>query len=726
MLFGPRRVARVLFPLPLPEPFDYAVPDGVEARVGDHVTAPLSGRIARGVVWDLAEDDGARDLKALEDVLTAPPLPEVSRRFVDWVARYTVQPPGNVLRLALAGSSLWKPPSEETVFTPAPGETARITPGRRAVIEAAKAHPDGLSAKALADVAGVSEAVVRGLAKVGGLTPLRRPVPDPFGTPDPNRPGPDLAPAQAEAAAGLAQLLDQGGAQIALIDGVTGSGKTEVYLEAVAHLLRSEPDAQALVLLPEIALTQDIMARFEARFGAPPAQWHHEVGVGPKRRSWGGVAEGRARIVVGARSALFLPYSNLRLIVVDEEHDASFKQDEGAIYQARDMAVVRARLGGAVAALASATPSLESLVNAQRGRYAHLVLPARAGAATLPDVHLIDVRANRPGRDRWLTPPLVQAVTDTRARGEQTLLYLNRRGYAPLVVCRACGERMKAPDTDSWLVEHRYTGRLVCHLTGYSIPKPEKCPHCGEVDSLHPVGPGVERLEEETRALFPDARIQVFSSDTARDPAGVRGVVEAMAAGDIDILIGTQIAAKGHNFPGLTLVGVVDADLGLRGGDLRAAERTYQTLVQVSGRAGRADRPGRALVQTVMPEHEALQALAAGDRNRFLAVEIEERRMLGLPPFGRLAAFLVTARDEDRVAHLAKDIAKVAPRYDGVDVMGPAEPPVAVVRGWWRRRFLVRADLNVDLSAFMADWRAAAPNPSWARVHVDLDPYAAG
>ncbi|MFN5619426.1 MAG: primosomal protein N', partial [Brevundimonas sp.] len=447
-------------------------------------------------------------------------------------------------------------------------------------------------------------------------------------------------PDQVAAAAAMADGVASRAFAPFLLDGVTGSGKTEAYLEAVARTLAAEPDAQILILLPEIALTQALIERIAARFGATPAEWHSGVSPPSRRKVWEAVIAGRCNLVVGARSALFLPFANLRLILVDEEHDASFKQDEGLVYHGRDLAVVRARIEGAAVVLASATPSLETLWNARQGRYRWLRLGARHGTAVLPDVALVDLRETPPERDQWLSPPLRKAMAETLARGEQALLFLNRRGYAPVVLCRACGHRLTAPDTDSWLVEHRYTGRLVCHLTGFSMPKPRTCPACGAEDSLVPVGPGVERVEEEVRSLFPEARTAIFSSDTAPDGRTARALIEAMAAGEIDILVAPQAAAKGHNFPGLTLVGVVDADLGLRGGDLRAAERTFQLLTQATGRAGRADRPGRALLQTWTPEHPVLQALAAGDRDAFVEAEMAEREIAVLPPFGRLVCHL--------------------------------------------------------------------------------------
>jgi primosomal protein N' (replication factor Y) len=519
-------------------------------------------------------------------------------------------------------------------------------------------------------------------------------------------------------------MIEEDGFAVALLDGVTGSGKTEVYLEAAAHALARDPQAQVLILLPEIALTQAVIDRVAARFGARPGEWHSDVAPPARRRVWEAVAAGRCRIVVGARSALFLPFSRLKLIVVDEEHDGSFKQEEGFIYHARDLAVARGKLEQAAVVLASATPSLETLRNAETGRYLWLRLAARHGAARLPEIQLVDLRETPPETGRWLSPPLVQAMAETLARGEQVLLFLNRRGYAPLVLCKACGERLTAPDTDSWLVEHRYSGRLVCHLTGFSMPKPERCPHCAAQASLVSIGPGVERVEEEARQLFPQARIAVFSSDTLIDAREARRLVAAMAAGEIDILVATQAAAKGHNFPRLTLVGVVDADLGLRGGDLRAAERTFQLLAQATGRAGRRERPGRALLQTYAPEHAVMQALKAQDRDAFVAAEMDERLLAGLPPFGRLAAVIASGPDATQLEAFIQGMAKVAPNTPGVEVYGPADAPLALVRGRRRKRFLVRADRGVDLSAYMAAWRARVKPPNAIRLAIDIDPYS--
>jgi primosomal protein N' (replication factor Y) len=711
--------ASILFPLPLPEAFDYLVPEGLELGLGDHVLAPLGQRMVHGVVWALKPGAGERALKAVEAPMGGAPLPAGTREFVDWVARYLVQPPGVILRSVLRSTEALKPSPTETFYCVSGAEPPRMTAAREAVLDAALALGEA-SAADIAREAGVGAGVVKGLATAGALTAVMRPIDPPYGIPDPEAEGLSLTMLQAEAGGVLRRLVRAGGFQAALLDGVTGSGKTEVYFEAIAEVLRRDPEGQILIMLPEIALTAAVLSRFEARFGCAPAIWHSAAGPKVRRRCWREVAEGRARIVVGARSALFLPFTNLKLIIVDEEHDPTYKQDEGLPYQGRDLAVLRAKIEGAMIVLASATPSLESLTNAQAGRYVHVRLPARPGSAVLPQVDTIDLRDTPPETGRWISPPLIAAMVETLQAGEQVLLYLNRRGYAPLVLCRACGHRMTSPDTQSYLVEHRYTGRLVCHVTGFSMPRPKFCPECKAEDSLTSVGPGVERVAEEAKHLFPDARIEIYSSDSASGA----DLVDRMERGEIDILVGTQIAAKGHNFPNLTLVGVIDADLGLAGGDPRAGERTFQTLVQVAGRAGRAERPGRALLQTHQPEHEAIQALIAGDRDAFLETEMMAREALGLPPFGRMAAISFQARDVQAVEAAAGRYAAAAPLTDGVEIWGPAEPPRALVRGWHRRRILVRADKTIDISAYLRAWKMRVKIPPSIRVTIDVDPYS--
>ncbi|MDH4385408.1 MAG: primosomal protein N' [Caulobacter sp.] len=716
------RIASVLLPMPLPEAFDYAEPDGMALQVGDQVAVPLGPRRIRGVVTALREGAGGnRPLKPVEQRLEDPPLPASTLAFVEWAARYAGDSPGQPLAMALRGLRAPRPRPERVVVATG-SAPARATPARSRVLEIAARQ--ALAAPRLAEAAAVSGGVIKGLLDEGCLAIEERHAIRLAQVLDTGPRADLLNPGQAAAAAALGERLKSGGFCATLLDGVTGSGKTEVYLELAAQALAADPEAQVLILLPEIALTQAVIARVTARFGAAPGEWHSAVPPPRRRTLWEDVAEGRTRIVVGARSALFLPFRSLALIVVDEEHDASYKQEEGFIYQGRDLAVARAHIEGCSIVLASATPSLETLWNAQQGRYGWLRLSARHGVATLPDVELIDLRQTPPERDHWLSPPLRAAMAETLLRGEQVLLFLNRRGYAPVVLCRACGERLTAPDTDSWLVEHRYTGRLVCHLTGFSMPKPDRCPHCGARDSLVSIGPGVERVEEEARALFPEARTAIFSSDTMMSGEAARALVAQMEQGEIDILVATQAAAKGHNFPGLTLVGVVDADLGLRGGDLRAGERTFQLLAQASGRAGRADRPGRALLQSWAPDHPVMQALAAGDRDGFIATEMDLRQVSGLPPFGRLAAVILSGPDGPALEAFAQQMAAAAPNTTGVDIFGPADAPLSLIRGRRRKRFLVRSERSVDLSAYMAAWRARVRPPGAIRVTIDIDPYS--
>lgn len=716
------RIVSVLLPLPLPEAFDYAEPEDLNLSVGDQVAVPLGSRLIHGVVTALRDATGGnRPLKSVDVRLESPPLPPRTVEFIQWAARYSVEAPGQPLAMALRGARAAKAKPEKIVVLTGQAP-ARSTPARAKILEIATR--ESLSPADLARAGAVSPGVVKGLIDERVLVVNLVEADCLFAPLDFELIGPSLSPSQAAAAVALKGMIKEGGFNVALLDGVTGSGKTEVYLEAAHATLMDDPTAQILVLLPEIALTHAVITRFTQRFGTTPGEWHSEVPPASRRRVWDGVATGNCRIVVGARSALFLPFPRLALIIVDEEHDNSYKQEEGFIYQARDLAVARGKIEGAAVILASATPSLETLRNAESDRYRWLRLTSRHGTAQLPDVTLIDMREAHLDSGHWLSQPLVDAMVQTYAAGEQTLLFLNRRGYAPLVLCKACGERMTAPDSDSWLVEHRYSGRLVCHLTGYSIPKPDKCPHCNAHNSLVSVGPGVERVEEEARQLFPDARIAIFSSDTTWNAAEARRLIQAMEEGQIDILVATQAAAKGHNFPGLTLVGVVDADLGLRGGDLRAAERTYQLLAQATGRAGRRDRPGRALLQTYAPDHAVMQALKAQDRDAFTEAELAERELAGLPPFGRLAAVIASGPDGVALEAFVRKMAELAPNAEGVEVYGPADAPLGLVRGRRRKRFLIRADRSVDISAYMAAWRARVRPPGMIRVAIDIDPYS--
>jgi primosomal protein N' (replication factor Y) len=717
------KVASVLIPLPVPEAFDYEVPDGLDVARGDQVAVPLGPRLIRGIVSEARETTGTnRRLKAVDHVLDDPRLPERTVDFVEWAARWTLSAPGEMASAALKGLRAPRPRPERRVRRVGDRAPARPTAARTAVLQALGQR--SMPGPDLARAANVSSGVVKGLLDEGVLEVIEIEAVAAFDAPDPDHAPATLNPDQAAAAGAVAEAVSAHGFVPILLDGVTGSGKTEAYLEAAARALKLDPAAQILILLPEIALTQALIERISARFGAAPAEWHSGVAPPRRRQVWEAVQAGRCNIVVGARSALFLPYANLRLIVVDEEHDGSFKQEEGLVYHGRDLAVARARIEGATVVLASATPSLETLWNAHQGRYRWLKLGARHGAAVLPDISLLDLRAAPPDPQTWLSQPLREAIGETLAKGEQTLLFLNRRGYAPVVLCRVCGHRLTAPDTDSWLVEHRYTGRLVCHLTGFSMVRPKLCPSCGAEDSLVSVGPGVERVEEEVRTLFPQARTAVFSSDTVPDGKSARALIQSMAEGEIDILVATQAAAKGHNFPLLTLVGVVDADLGLRGGDLRAAERTFQLLTQATGRAGRADKPGRAILQTWTPEHPVLMALAAGDRDAFVDAEMAEREAASLPPYGRLAALILSGENPQAVEKLARDLAESIPNAERLEVYGPADAPLALVRGRRRKRLLVRADRDVDLQGFLRVWLSRVKVPGSVRLNVDVDPYS--
>ncbi len=715
------RLVPVLVPMPAPVPYSYAVPEGMAVEPGSIVQVPLGPRQVIGVVWDGPEggEVDPRKLRPIEKVFDCPPIDKDMRSFLDWVAGYTLSPPGLVARMALRAPAALDPDPMVEGLRFSGTVPERMTSARRKVLDLAG---DGLSwtKSGLAHASGVSASVIDGLAAQGVFETVFLPPPPLVAKPDVDYAQARLEGPQKQAAEDILEGIRSGGFSVALIDGVTGSGKTEVYFEAIAETIRQ--GRQVLILLPEIALTANFLERFHDRFGSKPAEWHSDLATRTREKVWRQAATGEVRVVAGARSALFLPFEDLGLIIVDEEHDPAFKQEDRVFYNARDMAVVRARIGDFPVVLVSATPSVESQVNCLAGRYRRIHLPTRFAGAALPDLHLIDMRRHPPERGGFLSPVLLNAVGKTVERGEQALLFLNRRGYAPLTLCRVCGHRFQCPQCSSWLVEHRFRGQIQCHQCGYAEPTPQACPECGTLDHLVACGPGVERIAEEVDRHFPDARTLVLSSDLG----GVKRLrleLEAIANGEADIVIGTQLVAKGHNFPLMTLVGIVDADIGLANGDPRAAERTFQLLSQVTGRAGRTGRKSHGLIQTFQPQHPVMQALVSGDAAAFYEREIAERERAGLPPFGRLVSIIVSADTRGEAEAHARQLRNSAPAVDGVAILGPAEAPLALIRGRHRFRLLVHGRRSSDMQAFVRTMLERGPKERRSiHVQVDVDP----
>jgi primosomal protein N' (replication factor Y) (superfamily II helicase) len=747
--------ARVLLLNPALGPLDYRVPHGMNVEPGSIVLAPLGPRQMVGVVWeeDRMPSDaevGDNRLRNLVQVYDLPPIGAALRRLVEWTANYYLSPPAAVLRMALSsaaalegsptvteyrltGTSPFPERVERPSFAPTDGRkeelafdklrqgvAMKLTPQRTQALERI-GERQGLI-RELATIAGVSDAVIRGLVKLGAIEPVTVSLETPFVSPDPDYAPPALSSEQAEASRQLVEAVTARTFAPVLLDGVTGSGKTEVYFEAIAQALRE--GRQSLVLLPEIALTEPFLRRFEGRFGHLPVAWHSDLRQSQRRRAWRAIATGEALVTVGARSALFLPYRNLGLIIVDEAHESSFKQEDGVQYHARDVAVMRGRFEGCPVILASATPAIETRQQVAQGRYAELKLPERHGGAQMPSIAAIDLTQDPPIRGRWLAPKLVQAMEDVLDKGEQSLLFLNRRGFAPLTLCRHCGHRFQCPNCTAWMVEHRLLARLQCHHCGHAMAPPEHCPECHAEDALVACGPGVERIADEVALLFPEARRAVVTSDTLWSPAKAAEFVGKMEAGEIDIVIGTQLVTKGYHFPNLTLVGVIDADLGLQGGDLRAAERSFQQIAQVSGRAGRGTKPGRVFVQTHDPSAPVIRALVSGDAESFYAAETESRRIANAPPFGRFAAIIISSETLKQAQDVAYAIGNAAPEVEGMHVYGPAPAPLAMLRGRHRMRLLVHARRALDVQDVIREWLGGLEWHRNVRVSVDVDPYS--
>jgi len=717
--FGPGEVVAVMVAVALEGPFSYRVPAGMHLSRGCVVMVPLGPRQTLGVVWGTPRDMVAHNrLRDIAERFDVPALSEELLEMVDWVARYTLAVHGMVLRAVLCSRQALDPERPIVAYQGTGVAPKRITRARARALAVTK---DGMawSKAALVKESAVSPSVIDGLIKTGALCRVELPAPPLVLSPDADFAPPKLNPHQSEALADL-RSASRDKISVCLLDGVTGSGKTEVFFEAVADTLRE--GRQALILLPEIALTHTFLERFTRRFGAKPAQWHSEMSLAQRAGVWRGVHCGQVRAVLGARSALFLPFHELGLIVVDEEHDGAYKQSDGINYHSRDMAVVRAGLANAKVILSSATPSVESLNNANRGRYKHVRIKVRHDDAQLPDITAIDMRCDGPEKGRWIAPLLQKEISTTLARGEQALLFLNRRGYAPLTLCRACGYQYQCPDCSAFMVEHRFAGKLSCHYCGFEIDQPKTCANCAQENSLVPVGPGIERVAEEAAELFPAARRVILSSDMG-SAGQIKRRFEEITAGQYDLIIGTQLVAKGHHFEKLTLVGVIDADFGLAHGDPRAAEKTFQLLTQVAGRAGRAAKTGRAFLQTYHPENTVIKAMVAGDRDGFYAHELKVRKEGGLPPFGRLAALIISASEHEAAFAHARHLLSVAPKGGGVRLFGPVDAPIAMVRARHRVRLLVQSKKEFDLSAYVRFWLKGANRVSGnLKVRVDIDP----
>ena len=745
----------VVVTAPLDGPFDYQF-DQERPEPGRFVLVPFGSREIVGVVWDYGADRqvDAKRIKSLIAVLDAPLMPEAVRRMIDHARTETLNPRGAILKLAIPVPQALDPAPRKPGFrlkaacdADTMSETNTMeagTPGianpRNTLVKLGKPETRALDLLAggtallqseITKKAGISAAKLRKLDEAGLIEQVWIEDRLPLDPPDVDAPGPELSADQARAARSLCDAVHQG-YSATLLEGVPGAGKTEVYLEAVVEALKA--GRNVMVLLPEIALSAPWIQRFERRFGVRPVVWHSGLTAKQRVLAWQAIARGDVRLVVGARSTLFLPITNLGLIVVDEEHDSSFKQEEGAIYHARDLAEARARIENCPIVLASATPSIETALRSPDFAddvdgiepVTHLFLPGRFGGAAMPVIETVDLRKDRPAHQRFLSSTVIRHLRETFHAGRQSLIFLNRRGYAPLTLCRACGHRMQCPSCSAWLVSHRFRRRLICHHCGYGVDQPEFCPGCGSIDSLVASGPGVERLADEIKEILPEARTDLLTSDQPRS-ADVPALLERMVEGEIDVLIGTQIIAKGHHFPRLTNVVVADADLGLAGGDLRAAERSFQLLYQVSGRAGREKVDGesvrgKVLIQTHLPDHPVIQALAAGDKDRFYEVEMSERQAMNMPPFGRLGALIISGPDHGQVRDHARKIARLAPEDERLMVLGPAPAPLSLLRGRYRERILIKAERSLDLPASLRAWLSGVRLPSKVYLAIDIDP----
>ena len=725
-------IVGVLLPLPFNKIFDYRIDE--DAQPGEMVRVSFGKEVLVGIIWKTGKeaDIDLSKIKPVIEKLSFPPLSPQLMKFITFVAAYNMSFLGLVLKMVLSVKGVFDDP-KTTVLYKLSGKTLaeaklKNSDARWRVIDLLKHYP--YTRAEIGRGAKVGQPVIKSLIDAGVLVPELVKIKRDFPLPDVNFAKVDLT-AEQQNAADILCAKTECGFSVTLLDGITGSGKTEVYFEAVAKTLAA--GHQVLIMVPEIALTSQWLTRFAKRFGVKPACWHSGLGNRERIDTWLGIIENRAKVIIGARSALFLPYADLGLIVIDESHDQSFKQEDVVNYQARDMAVVRAKMEQFPVILSTATPDLETIYNVENGKYDVVRLTSRFASAVLPEIKIIDLKKDKPqkfAKDNgimsigWLAPSLVEALKNNFEKSEQSILFLNRRGYAPFTICRDCGHRFQCPNCTSWLTEHRRTKSLICHHCGYSVPIPASCPECGSQEGLAACGPGVERIAEEVIMRFPDARIDILSSDITPTLSDISKVITRMENHETDILIGTQILAKGHHFPSLTLVGIVDADLGLMGSDLRAAERTYQLLSQVSGRAGRGSKKGTVYLQTLYPDNAVLKALLSNRREDFIELEQQSRRLLRLPPYGKLAAVIITGQNQSVTERTAVSLGKCAPNTDTITTLGPAPAPVFMLRGKYRYRLLLKTPRNVNIQEILRTWLKQINLPNNVRVQIDIDPYS--
>ena len=732
-------IAKVRVSVPIPQlnsknlknEFDYLVTDSMSVQKGSVVQVSFANRIIWGIVYECShttEIEQAK-LKPILSVSQVPPIDSVSLKFLEQVSEWTMAPFGQVLRMMLCVPNALSKDSPVFGYTvsSSQGDSKQLSKARQKVISWCQSNPP-VSASLIAKETGVSSSTINSMLKAGLLEKLEitsELIQNKQGVSFSLRKAIEAASkiklSEEQALAANKMAADNNRFNVSLLDGVTGSGKTEVYFDVVKRQILE--GHQNLILLPEIALTASWVNRFKKWFGFTPYIWHSGISMSHKKRIWREINAGFPAVVVGARSALFLPFSNLGVIVIDEEHDAGYKQEDQVIYHARDMAILRAKHAKCPVILATATPSLESWTNAQLGRYRHIMLENRYGAATMPDIQTIDLRKFRPPSGKWMSALLLAEIEERLKSQQQILLYLNRRGYAPLAVCSDCGVKQSCHQCDSLLVTHRLSNQLRCHQCGIAHPFKNKCQSCEQTDSIQLVGPGVERLAEEVYQLFPEARVSILSSDTLTNPSQMETTIQSIENGEVDIIIGTQMVAKGHHFPKLTCVAVIDGDLGLSGGDLRAGERTYQMLTQVAGRSGREQQAGSVFIQTSEPSHPVLQALRSQKRDDYFELELAQRENAHMPPFTRLAALIFSSMNETALAQYVKKLESQKPQFQNVFIYGPAPAPIYQIKGRFRVRFLINVPKQVNIQKIILDWHSRVDMPSIIKRQIDIDPY---
>lgn len=721
--------AQILLPIIFDKSFSYYVNDAFNIEVGDVVLVNFMNRNCYGIVTKVEEELEKSNFK-MKTILAKDDELKISPnliKLIEFAASYNLAPKGLFLKLAISILNSSKIKENSQVFCKInknPPQNVKITPKRQEIIDLFGKKSEILLSE-IVNLAKTSSSTVNSLVKNGILTKEIKKIAqkrEKFPEIEPNLfKLKELSSDQQNAADFLNKKIAQNQHSVTLVDGVTGSGKTEIYFNVISKILK-EKSGQILILLPEIILVNQLIKRFENIFNFKPQIWHSKINNNQKRDIFYALNNGEIEILISTRSAIFLPFSNLKLIIIDEEHEASFKQEDIVNYHGRDMAIARAKFENIPVILSSATPSLETFVNAKSGKYEHLILKSKFFNNKKTQIELVDMKNSDLEKGCFISKELEKEMQNCLENKKQILLFLNRRGYAPLTLCKSCGHKISCKDCSSYMSYHQSLNKLICHHCGSESKFNIACENCEEEDSFVTLGAGVERIHEEVKSLFPLSKTALMTSDSLNNQEESTKIIEKIINNEVDVIIGTQIIAKGHHFPNLSLVGIIDGDSSFNNANLRAGEKSFQLLTQVIGRAGREKHPAKIFLQSYNINNLVFKYIIEQNRDDFFNLEIQNRQIMQMPPFGKMIAIIFISKNEDLAINCGKMIVSHFPNQENIEIFGPAPMPISKIRKNYYYRVLVKSDKKLNIQKLINNIISSFKTPNQVRIKIDVDP----